>query len=65
VTQKLKNSYNYLKGKVKGVSNFMKGVSAGGEEFTLKLDKVLTPKKKKGESPIEVPRPKFLHGRMI
>jgi hypothetical protein len=64
VTEKIKRGLSYLKGKAKGVSNYFKGVSAGGEEFTYKLDKQLNPKKKKGEQSEPVLHPKFMHGKL-
>ena len=39
-------------------------MSAGGEEFTYKLEKQLNPKKKKGENFESVPHPKFIHGKL-
>jgi hypothetical protein len=44
-------------------------VSAGGEEFTVKLDRLINPpihgkKQKNTEQRLQIPRPKFLHGRM-
>jgi hypothetical protein len=41
ITQKIKNAYNGLKSKVSKGLSYFKGVSAGGEEFTNKLDKLL------------------------
>jgi hypothetical protein len=38
-------------------------VSAGGEEFTLKLDRLLT-SVTKDKKLLPVPRPKFMHGKM-
>ena len=57
VTQKLKKGISYIKGKAKGFSNYFKGVSAGGEEFTYKLERQLNPKKKKGEQSEPVAHP--------
>eukprot|EP00347_Sterkiella_histriomuscorum_P003699 403363283 len=56
ITESLKNKYNGAKsyiGKMWG--SYMKGVSAGGEEFTVKLDKIIAKDSK---------RPSFLHGTM-
>lgn len=45
-------------------------MSAGGEEFTVKLDKLLNPpppgkkSKKAAEAPLLVPRPNFLFGKL-
>jgi hypothetical protein len=39
-------------------------VSAGGEEFTFKLEKLLAPPKR-DKNALPLPRPKFLHGKMI
>jgi hypothetical protein len=38
-------------------------VSAGGEEFTSKLDKMLA-QTTKNKALLPIPRPKFMHGKM-
>ncbi len=50
-----------MKGKLTSGYKLLKGVSAGGEEFTHKLDLILQPIDKK-QKPL--PRPKFMHGKM-
>ena len=52
VSNKVKGAKSYI-GKVWG--SYMKGVSAGGEEFTVKIDKLI---------PKGMFRPKFKHGTM-
>ena len=61
VTQKIKNAYTSLKGAFLKGMKLIKGVSAGGEEFTSKLDKSLCPRDPKSA---ESKRPKFLHGTL-
>jgi hypothetical protein len=41
VTKKLKSAYNGIKGLLSKSYKYIKGVSAGGEEFTHKLDQLL------------------------
>jgi len=58
ITQKIKNAYNGLKSKVSKGLSYFKGVSAGGEEFTHKLDKLLA------AANASAKRPEFHHGTL-
>ena len=40
-SEKIKKGFGFLKGKLQQGFKHFKGVSAGGEEFTSKLDKLL------------------------
>lgn len=59
VTEKLKNAYKGLKSWVSKGHSYIKGVSPGGEEFTVRLDKHILSNFKEKRT-----RPNFKHGTL-